>query len=292
MPSPKLIAIALIWILSASVRAQEPLSEESKKRIVEHLQSLITGAPSMLDPPGPVRIEMLVWGNDAITNTIREVPSEKVIYLYGEYGRVGSRDRAFLPSGELSDLVINTDFAINAEAAWRHIRDKVEIGSKQDANFDVIPKLITAQRDTLRSMLFQGLYIHPSQVWDYSSIESQGQGWSVIWVRRGDGKQMLTLGTGETQESIRLHSISYREGQRGEPAPEWVLSLELSDHSALPWRTGHFARSKHVYSDGRLLNRIEIKSLDTLDASQFANAIRTPDPLKKCGSKRSSRRRG
>lgn len=270
--------MVMIWGLPASALAQSPLTEDAKKRIVEHLQSLVTGDPALLDPPDPVRIEMLVWGNDAITNTIREEPSEKVIYLHGEYGRVGSRDRAFLPSGELSDLVINTDYAINAQAAWRHVRDKVEIGSKQDANLDVIPKLITIQRDTLRTMLFQGLYIHPNQVWDYSSIDGDGKGWSVVWVRRGDGKQMLTQGTGETPDDIRLHSISFREGHSGEPIPAWKLSLELSDHAALPWRTVQFARSKHVYSDGRLLNRIEVKSLDILDDPQFAEAIRTPDP--------------
>jgi len=272
------IVMVLIWMLPTAVWAQEPLSEDAKKRIVEHLQSLMESDPAMLDPIDPVRIEMHVWGNDAITNTIREVPSEKVLYLYGEYGRIGSRDRAFLPSGELSDLVINSDYAINAEAAWRHNRDSIEVGSQKDSRLESIPKLLAIQRDTFRSLLFQGLYTRASQSWKLVDISGDVDGWSAIWALHGADRQMQVRGAGDTPERLRVLSLSFRTQGGDEEQNKWQLGRELKDHQPIPWRTGLYPRDLQAYRDGQPFYRYAVKSLDMIEKQAFEVAVRTPDP--------------
>ncbi len=274
------LLVVLSLVLSATAWAQEPLSPESKERIVGHLRSLIGGSDvSRFDPLDPVRIEMLVWGNDAITNKIREVPSEKVIYLYGDHGRIGTRDRAFLPSGELSELVINHDFAINSETTWRHSRDSIEIGDPSGEQRRMIVKLLEIEFYTIRRMLRQGLPISPDKEWKYESIEGTSEAWQSVWHAPDLKLRMRVDGIGTDPEEIRVLSISHAvDAESDAEGHRWSVAYKLGRHQAIQWRTGQMSWQMEYLQDGRPVNRFEITSLKLIERSEFADAVSTPNP--------------
>ena len=272
--------IIVLGLMPVGVAAQEPLGETAKQIIVEYLGGFLEkGEPARFDPPQPIYFEMSVWGQDAITGKIREVSSEMVIYLHSDYGRIGTRDRAFLPSGELSDLVINHDFAINREANWRHSRDKIEISENSGDQYRMTSNLLEIQRNVFRKLLRQGLYFNLDTDFRFQQIEGSANGWSAYWRLSDLDRELRVDGEGVLPERIVVRSIHYRSLGEDAAAGEWHRSVEFAGHRPIPWRTGQMAQEYRSFDpSGEPINRVEIRSIELLNEEDFANAVQTPDP--------------